>query len=746
MLSDMSVSMQRNMQKSMHKRRPIVTGITYQYPSLVVPSVPTTWATDATSHPVTLATSGTIAAGELLILGVALDGNQTLAVPAGWIEWFSTASSGGRGYMYAKEADGTEGGTVIDFTTGAAEGGGCRLWRLKNWGGILADHAKFASAVVSYKTIGYASPSLTPAFGRAEAYWITALLFSLTTNTTSGPLGWSGYQQSGDIGSAGGMIAIAHKTQKVTSDAPGQFGFASSAATMVGVTIAVRGSPLALPFSPESYGAVGNDIADDTAAFQAMHTAILSAQSADPDVPIVINLTAGKVYRYTWCRWLWGIRRVTVEGNGASIRNTNASGTAVLEVALHTNRDSFNLSDYNTMVWENNLGYLIDTALANATSVTLKTPADASNFSVGKWVCVASFSQQVGGWPPNPRYCDWAKVADISGGTITIDRVLKYNHRDDWPTRGDPDEISVAKIIAAEREIPWTETGKLRNLTALANPNAGGYWGEVVQIEGFNTYECENVNFLRWTAGQGRSITLRNSSLPISEQDKMLNFVRMENCSPCTFQIASGVDRVEVVDSYLPNGNWFCGRELFVDNCVFDGAMTSWNTLYTDTFTPVYKIEVVNSTFNGVGNGNWPVPTDAAPIYITIGQDSVALDGTDVVVSADSIPVWGSFQNYFGLMNRIYDGDHLILQDSTLAYKGYGQVVSVRSNGGAFTARIVVNWSTPPVVGDRIKQFAVEFFQAVNSTLNNVDSSWTYNGIANYEWNGNLRQSQPWFP
>lgn len=243
MLKNMSVSMQRYMQSSVQKRTPPVSGVIYQYPSLVVPSISTTWSVDATSHPVTLATAGTISAGELLIIGVALDGNQTLAVPGGWTEWFSTAVTSGRGYMYAKVAAGTEGGTVIDFTTGAAEGGGCRLWRLTNWGGTLADHVSFASGIINYGTIGYASPPLTPSFGKAEAYWITALMYSATTNTTAGPSGWSGYAVEGDIGSAGGMIATAHKTQKVTSDAPGQFAFTSSAATMAGVTIAVRGAP-----------------------------------------------------------------------------------------------------------------------------------------------------------------------------------------------------------------------------------------------------------------------------------------------------------------------------------------------------------------------------------------------------------------------------------------------------------------------------------------------------------------------
>jgi hypothetical protein len=147
-------------------------------------------------------------------------------------------------------------------------------------------------------------------------------------------------------------------------------------------------------FTPEKYGAVGDGTTDDTQAFKAMHAAIMAAQKAEPNLRVTIKFAPDAEYTYTWNRWSWGIQYLTLEGNGASIRNTHAGPWHTDMTTWWTNNGAV---AGNT---DENIGHLIDTAPAGAMSVTLKDSQHASDFSVGKWVLVASYSQQNGGWPP----------------------------------------------------------------------------------------------------------------------------------------------------------------------------------------------------------------------------------------------------------------------------------------------------------------------------------------------------------
>src|SRR6185503_1787074 len=75
---------------------------------------------DTTSHAVTM--PGTVHLGDLLILVFANDGSATVTTPGGWTALSSDANgSAARLSVYAKIADGTEGGTTVDFITSATE-------------------------------------------------------------------------------------------------------------------------------------------------------------------------------------------------------------------------------------------------------------------------------------------------------------------------------------------------------------------------------------------------------------------------------------------------------------------------------------------------------------------------------------------------------------------------------------------------------------------------------------------------
>lgn len=492
-------------------------------------------------------------------------------------------------------------------------------------------------------------------------------------------------------------------------------------------------------FTPEAYGAVGNGIADDTAAFVGMHAAILSVQEAAPSTRFAINFASGASYIYSWNRWMWGIRYLTVNGNGSSICNINNSGSSAHEGILRTNRDAFSVLPYNEIWGTTHFGYYINTATIGATSVTLKNPSDASNFSVGKVVLIASYSQQAGNYPPNARYFDWVVVTGISSATISFDRPLNFLHREDWPTGDDEaNQITMARIVAAEREIPWTIEGKIRDLVAITNPNAGDYWGEIVLIEGFLSFELDNVQFPRWTSSSGGSLTFRNSSIPASEPDKILDFLRLENCNPAGFYLASGVNTIELFGCTLPGRNFFCGRNMHVYGCTFLGAETTWGALYIDTFAPTYSILVENSVFNGVNNSDFYPIADARSIFATIGQENVSLDGSDIVISGYSAPIWSGGGDYYALMNIIYEGAYVRLLNSSSALKGYGKILTIKSNGAMYTARITMSWTVQPSSGDRIQKFSIDSVIFSNTTWNNTTAPAWLNGVGYASLNGTI--------
>jgi hypothetical protein len=505
-------------------------------------------------------------------------------------------------------------------------------------------------------------------------------------------------------------------------------------------------------FTPEKYGAVGDGTTDDTQAFKAMHAAIMAAQEAEPDLRVTIKFAPDAEYTYTWNKWSWGIQYLTLEGNGASIQNVGNNGWHSDMNTWWTNRGA--LQDATN----NSIGYLIDTSPSGATSVVLKDHQHVSDFAVGRWVLVASYSQQVGGWPPNARYFDYAKVTAIQDGVISLDRPLVHDHRDDWPTRGAENEIDAARIIPAELNIsvpwsehwkdrdvpdveyiPWAEHWVVRDLKALPNP----HWSNGgVQIEGFNRMEFDNVDFSHWSGGQGRELIFRNSMIPSSEPDKLLTLLRIEN-SHSGFCQASGVDLVEFIDS-TSDALQFMGRRLYIEGSTFTtrGPDAWWDPIMIGGFTPVEYVEIKESTFNGENRADWPVLKGAYPIEKIIGSKGFSLSGTDLIISESDTDFW----KLDGLSNRLYEGQYLLLQDESGETRGYGEVTSIRANGGPHTARIGMDWSVAPMIGDRIYQFATMKVVGINNTLNDTFIGDWNEGMAYVEWNGEVIRDSLWAP
>jgi hypothetical protein len=187
------------------------------------------------------------------------------------------------------------------------------------------------------------------------------------------------------------------------------------------------------------------------------------------------------------------------------------------------------------------------------------------------------------------------------------------------------------------------------------------------------------------------------------------------------------------------------GRRLYVENSTFDntGPYNSWwESISLGGFTPVENVEIKNSTFIGPNKENVPTLKGEYVIEKVIGSEGFSLSGTDLVVNESDTDFW----KLDGLSNRIYEGQHLLLQDADGNNRGYGEVTSIRSNGGPHTARIGMEWSVAPEVGDRILQYATMKVVGENSTLINMPIEGWNQGMAYLEWNGEVVRDSLWVP
>lgn len=246
-------------------------------------------------------------------------------------------------------------------------------------------------------------------------------------------------------------------------------------------------------FDPRDFGAAGDGVADDTAAFRAMYRAMRRLQSADdaaslnnvrrPPLEFVVQLAPGR-YRYTWNRWTWGLRRVTVLGCGAAIQCMHHGPYDLDQAPLISNRDHYWTWDPEGPAFgppsapaPDDYGMLIRTARPGDEAVmllsTASSPGRAPLVRAGAWVLLQSYAQQQYGYPPNLRTFERARVLGVEGARVRLDRPVRHLHRDDWPEDpARPPAVGRARLVAIDRpDCPFARSQRFFGLTVLPNPN-----------------------------------------------------------------------------------------------------------------------------------------------------------------------------------------------------------------------------------------------------------------------------------
>lgn len=149
------------------------TGTAGETPPQVMSITSSTFGADTTDHQVDM--PATVDNGDLLIVGFSNDGNATVTTPSGWTLLGSDTGQGTvRGSWYYRIADGTEGGTQVNFETSAAENAAAQVHRIRAGTFDPATPPEIQIQSSSVATTAQIVPLIEPSWGYANSLFIAS--------------------------------------------------------------------------------------------------------------------------------------------------------------------------------------------------------------------------------------------------------------------------------------------------------------------------------------------------------------------------------------------------------------------------------------------------------------------------------------------------------------------------------------------------------------------------------------------
>ena len=348
------------------------------------------------------------------------------------------------------------------------------------------------------------------------------------------------------------------------------------------------------------FGAVGDGSTDNAVAFQAMR----DWMRASPDTEFTVNFPVPATrYDYTNNRWLFGVRKCTINATGSTFKNTSASAS------------SGDLRPFNThSIWDTvgdvaesatktyTVGDTIASVASGATQVVLQA---GGTYAVGDRVFLHGFNQQTDGFPPNLRFFEWNEITAVDGSTLTLrDPLTNAYEKDDWPDEANAvlgTNIGKARILNLDRDdFVYPETITIN----------GGEWeaeggGSDAFLISADTLTLNNVTGAGYvTPTENRVCTVSGGSFLGGEPDKACDYVRLSGTTMTEGVIeAAGVNTLLIDNCTVSDGIIrVAPRRCYIRNSDLTGTTALVFGIIQDKQAwPCQYMEVRNNSFTHDG-------------------------------------------------------------------------------------------------------------------------------------------------
>jgi hypothetical protein len=322
---------------------------------------------------------------------------------------------------------------------------------------------------------------------------------------------------------------------------------------------------LEYPTSPETYGAFGNGVADDTLALKTMgdHARIKGILNA--------KFLAGKTYIHKNPNFLAGIPYIKIQAYGAKIKNILGSNIpSWVEDRIALNFPLF-WTNYGTGLMNNTVkdwGDLIQSADAGAGTINLVS--GNARMANGNRVLIYGFDGHgASTFPPCGRVFEYGVVDTVSGGQVTLKAPLKNSYDASWPdgigSSSSNPRYGAPRIVNLDRGAEFTQVRYLEiaGLETLANEAWTDGNGTPERNGRLSVASCDYARIVDVKVAGGIYVlaggtyefhNVETNPAGTIEIDKMVEKVRLVNTKTDYVSGATAANVVELEDCDLYTG------------------------------------------------------------------------------------------------------------------------------------------------------------------------------------------------
>jgi hypothetical protein len=339
-------------------------------------------------------------------------------------------------------------------------------------------------------------------------------------------------------------------------------------------------------------------------------------------------------FNHKYCQnYLQGIRKLYMRGYAAIFQNTYDRLT---DPSGNNAGFEWPWGPPTFVYMYNGVGPKINNTVPGATTVTLKTLADHTQFAVGDWIVITSLDIQYYGIPPNPDLFEFTQITAINTttGVLTVLPIIRNEHRDDYPDGGDVHRCGAARIWQTRSgdamwDIDHTYEGleiRIAPNTDLSYMNISGQRFKLLNciVPGTSPSVCERFEMIGGVA------------TGFNEPDKIVTSCLYDNVwikNELRFQ-SSSIDHVTVrncrVDGVLSSGT---AKNVLIENCDVNWFSEG---VAGQPYGNARRTTILGGRIRGTGP--YGVPGQPLPID---GTSVSFANGTFAVLKAGPVYQWG---------------------------------------------------------------------------------------------------------